>query len=75
MTKQEAYTISLFTGILMMPFEEIQKYVKEKYKIQLYRERLVDKDVEDKLKALTKSDFIMLCLSITEEEKNEEKID
>lgn len=71
MTKKECAIVMAYTGIAMLQGEDITdyfyKYVHDLFGRPVYTHELARKEIADKLKELSKPDFIELCRTATEE--------
>ena len=70
MTNREAAIVSAYTGVLLGSFSEMLKYVEEILECQIWTHDLADKEIQNKIKELSKQDFIAIKITDDKEAKN-----
>jgi len=66
MTLRERVIVETYTGVVMTAGEErneVYKYMAELMGRPVFTHELADRNIQEELKALSKSDFISLCKS------------
>ena len=61
MTKEEKLIVSVNTGVLMVNFDELQKFIEEKLGRTVWTHELACEFVTEELKKAVKEDFLKLC--------------
>lgn len=61
MTKKERIIVSAYTGILMCEFNELHKYIEEKFGRPVFTHELAEETMWKQIKELSKKDFLELC--------------
>ena len=64
MTKKEAAIVSAFTGVLIGEFSEFHEYAEEIMGKEISTLEFADKEVMNKLKELSKPDFIKVSENV-----------
>lgn len=60
MTKQEAAIVAAYTGILIGNFSDMHKYAESKFKRPLFTHEFGNREIAEKLRELSKEDFISI---------------
>lgn len=66
MTLKERVIVETYTGVVMVVGEEryeVYKYISELMGRPVFTHELADREIQEKLKELSKPDFIKLCKS------------
>jgi len=64
MKKREAAIVSAYTGFLIGNFSDMHEYIEEKLKSPVFTHELGDRRMLDKIREITKPDFIELSKNI-----------
>jgi hypothetical protein len=60
MTPREAAIVSAYTGILIGDLQTLHEYIEEKFSSPVWVHQLADPVMADRLKELSRSDFIAI---------------
>ncbi len=61
MTHREKVIVSTYTGILMCDFSDVHEYIEEILGRPVWTHEMAYKEIQDEIKAASKSDFIAIC--------------
>jgi hypothetical protein len=61
LTREQAAIISAYTGMLAGPFEDMHGYAEKVLGHPVWTHQFADKELNDRLVAAAKDDFIALC--------------
>lgn len=61
MTKEEKLIVSAYTGVLMVNFADLHKFIEEKLERQIFIHELCSDSLATELKIKVKQDFLRLC--------------
>jgi len=61
LTKEQAAIIGAYTGITAGSFGDIQEYAEKKFGHPIFTHEFASKEVSEKLKELSKPDFLAIC--------------
>ena len=71
LTKREAFVISAYTDILMLPFVEYHKMVEEQLDRPVWTHEMGFSAFAEELRESVRSEFIKICMSVEEKENDE----
>lgn len=61
MTKEEKIIVSAYTGVLMIRFNEVHKYIEKILGRPVWTHELADKNIWDEIREKTEEDFLKIC--------------
>ena len=70
MNHHERVVVSAYTGILMCNFSDVHEYIEKVLGRPVWTHELAQEEVWNKIKEASKRDFLALCESEKEENKN-----
>lgn len=68
LTKREAFIISAYTDVLMLPFDEYHKMVEEQLDRPVWTHEMAFQSFVDEIRQSVKPEFLRLCIRDKERE-------
>ena len=72
LTKREAFVISAYTNILMLPFVEYHKMIEERLDRPVWTHEMGFSAFSEEIRESVKPEFLKICMQIGEKEREAE---